>query len=311
MPSIISLAAAGAFLLSFASAETFDVRSQLLHNKFGDLSHLTPQVVRRQDDRFNATDETLNSITSAYSASRTASSASAASTGTASSPSSSPYWTGPDALYIINMCMPNLIDVDRATRLGINLRVKTESQALLEVAKLGISLGGSPFPCEQSVYIDLACHANATKPADYLAEQQCYCGSTFVEANQACNSCFLAHGLLGPSDKEYGDFMTSFSAKVCDATPMAGGIAAAAKTDLPDQTTVLNFAPKTAVAHPSSTAVSLYATLPPLSMPAFTGEATARATNWGNWPTSAASAYTAPVMGVVFSAVALGAALVL
>lgn len=110
--------------------------------------------------------------------------------------------------------------------------------------------------------------------------------------------------------------MSSFSGKVCDATPAPGGILAAAKTDLPVQTAIgtdMSFAPKSVVKHLSSTAVSLYADLPSLSIPAITGEATARATTWGNWQgaTSAASGYAAPVVGVIVGAVALVAALVL
>ena len=334
---IFSLAAAGALLLSTAAAETYDVRAQVLHDKFG--LDLASRMVRRQDESLNSTDDTLSSIASSATADITSLSSSlpsrttglitsrtlsASSTGSAFN-SDVPYWSGPDEQYIIDMCLPNFLDEARASRLGIELTSKTQEGAYLEGAKLAISLGGSPYPCEQAVYIEYACHANATKPADYLAEQQCYCGSTFFDADQACNDCFLAHGLVSASKQEYGDRMDKFSEKVCDATPVAGGVFAAAKTMLPDAQTRLEWASKSVVQHPSSTAVSLYATLPALSVPALTGEATARATNWGNWPgvkgseatnsgsgaTNAAVGGVVPIAGAVLGAMMLGAGLVL
>lgn len=338
MTRLSSLAAAGALLLSATSvaAENFDVRGQLLHHKFGD--SVAHHLIRRQEFNSSETqtaDDLLSSeVTSAtptatdssasdlwgeldsvtLSASRTGGSLLSSATASVSDDYYG-YWSGPDAAYVADMCMPNLFDESRARGLGIELYVTSVEAAYLEAAKLAISLGGSPFPCEQSIYIEYACHANATKPVDYLAEQQCYCGSTIWEADQACNDCLLAHGLKGPSKKDYGDMMSSFSSKVCAATPMAGGIGAAAETDLPDQTAILSYEKASAVAHPSQTAVSYYAEVKPMSIPTITGEAVARQTTWGNMDgkggSSSAGVNVAPMMGAILGAMSLGAALIL
>lgn len=339
MTRLYSLAAAGALLLSAASvaAESFDVRNMALEHKFGDL--VAHQPVRRQE--FNSTEtqnpDDLSSEFTSATATATGARASdlqgdldsttvapsrtrsalfgAATTTSASNSDYYGYWSGPDLEYIADMCMPNLVDTSRAYSLGIKLQVTNQKDAYLEMAKLVISLGGSPFPCEQGLYIEYACHANATKPVDYLAEQQCYCGSTFWEADQACNDCFLAHGLKGPSKKEYGDRMTSFSSKVCDSTPMPHGIGMAAQTDLPDQTSILSYESASAVPHPSKSAVSYYATIKPMSVPAITGEAAARQTTWGNMDgkggSSGAGVNAAPMLGAILGAMALGAGLIL
>lgn len=302
MTRLYSLAAACGILLSATSvaAENFDVRGQLLKHKFGDF--VAHHLVRRQE--LNATE--IQSADDLVSANTTSASASDDYYG---------YWSGPDATYLVDMCMPNMFDESRARDLGIKFYVTSIEAGYVEAAKLAISLGGSPFPCEQSIYIEYACHANATKPVDYLAEQQCYCGSTFWEADQACNDCFLAHGLKGPSKKDYGDTMNSFSSKVCAATPIAGGIIAAAKTDLPDQTAILSYEKASAVAHPSQTAVSYYAEVKPMSIPAITGEAAARQTTWGNMDGkggfSGAGVNVAPMCGAILGAMALGAGLIL
>ena len=334
------MAAAGAILLSATSvvAENFDVRGQLLHLKFGD--SVAHHFVRRQElnsaETLSADDLVSADITSAsaaatatgttasdlwdepdsttLSASRTRGSLFASATASASDDYYG-YWSGPDSAYLLDMCMPNMFDESRARDLGIKFYVTSVEEGYREAAKLAISLGGSPFPCEQAVYIEYACHANATKPVDYLAEQQCYCGSTFWEADQACNDCLLSHGAKGPSKKDYGDRMYSFSSKVCATTPMAGGIIAAAKTDLPDQTAIFGYEEASAVAHPSQTAVSYYAEVKPMSVPAITGEAAARQTTWGNWGGnggfSGAGVNTAPMVGVILGAMALGAGLIL
>lgn len=339
MTRLYSLAAAGALLLSatFVTAESFDVRNMVLEHKFGDL--VAHQLVRRQE--FNSTetqtpDDLLSSELTSVTATATGASASdssgdldsttvapsrtrsalfGAATTSASDSDYYGYFSGPDLAYIANMCMPNLVDTSRANSLGIKLKVTNQKDAYLEMAKLVISLGGSPFPCEQGLYIEYACHANATKPVDYLAEQQCYCGSTFWEADQACNDCFLAHGLKGPSKKEYGDRMNSFSSKVCDSTPMPRGIGMAAQTELPDQTAILRYESASAVAHPSKSAVSYYATIKPMSVPAITGEAAARQTTWGNMDGkggySGAGVNAAPMLGAILGAMALGAGLIL
>ena len=341
MMRLSSLAAAGALLLSAtsAAAESFDVRNMILSHKFGDLA--AHHLIRRQE--FNSTetrrpDDIIDSENASASASATTTGASPSdlwgdldSTTLAPSRTSSAffgsattsasdsdyygYWSGPDLEYLADMCMPNLVDTSRAYSMGIKLQVTNQKDAYLEMAKLVISLGGSPFPCEQGMYIEYACHANATKPVDYLAEQQCYCGSTFWEADQACNDCFLAHGLKGPSKKDYSERMNSFSSKVCDSTPMPQGIGMAAQTELPDQTALLSYEGASAVAHPSKSAVSYYATIKPMSVPTITGEAAARQTTWGNMDGkggfNGAGMNVAPMFGAILGAVALGAGLIL
>lgn len=145
------------------------------------------------------------------------------------------------------------------------------------------SLHDSPFPCEQQVYILNTCVANDTTSIDYLAEQQCICGSNFRETIQGCGACYSAHGLTSETENT-NELVSSIWTAECSARPtqafqeilysIAYRIASTASTPQSETTTTLENDQ-----FPSQTAVSNYWTgLPSPSLGSITGSATARAT---------------------------------
>merc|ERR1711977_716001 len=80
------------------------------------------------------------------------------------------------------------------------------------------SLHDSPFPCEQQVYILNTCVANDTTSIDYLAEQQCICGSNFRETIQGCGACYSAHGLTSETENT-NELVSSIWTAECSARP--------------------------------------------------------------------------------------------
>lgn len=145
------------------------------------------------------------------------------------------------------------------------------------------SLHDSPFPCEQQVYILNTCVANDTTAIDYLAEQQCICGSNFRETIQGCGACYSAHGLTSDMEKS-NELVSSMWSAECSARPtqafqeilysIAYRIELTASTPQSETTTTLENDQ-----FPSQTAVSNYWTgLSSPSLGSITGSATARAT---------------------------------
>ncbi|KAK0110940.1 hypothetical protein ONS96_002524 [Cadophora gregata f. sp. sojae] len=168
--------------------------------------------------------------------------------------------------YLQNMCLPNLgAYMDNNGPLGLIFQ----------------SLHDSPAPCEQQAYILNICVANDTTAIDYLAEQQCVCGSNFREANEGCNACYAAHGYT--SDVAGEAMLSAIWTAECSARPtqrfwdLIAGFAETATTASEDRRTTTLENDR----FPSQTAVSNYWTgLPSASLGSITGSATARATTY-------------------------------
>ncbi len=188
-----------------------------------------------------------------------------------------------DALYVAEMCTPDLISESYLKEIFGDLLPKTVTEAndladdeekLKALAvKLGMSFEKSPYPCEQLIYIGAACTAEMTnnKPSkeDYEKEQRCICDSNFWDIDVGCNNCYLAHGMLPgtnstafpvPSASEVAH-MSTLSSKACQVTPVpSGGIVAILNDDIDRQAepeagmsygefSDLKFASKTAVSN--------------------------------------------------------------
>jgi hypothetical protein len=80
------------------------------------------------------------------------------------------------------MCYPLYSNSTRTIELGLSIESEISS------------LANSPFPCEQEMYMGIACRANGTTELDFLAEQECLCGGAFWEAMEGCNDYYFAHG---------------------------------------------------------------------------------------------------------------------
>ncbi|PVH78014.1 hypothetical protein DL98DRAFT_517008 [Cadophora sp. DSE1049] len=169
------------------------------------------------------------------------------------------------ALYLQEMCLPNVAEY-------IN-NVDSSYDNLIP------SLHDSPLPCEQEAYIINTCIANDTTAIDYLAEQQCICGSNFRETFEGCNACYLAHGFTSELEGTE-ELMSSIWTAECSARPTQAFTdllyiaAETVSTPRSDSTTTLENDQ-----FPGQTAVSNYWTgLPSASLGSITGSATARAT---------------------------------
>lgn len=148
------------------------------------------------------------------------------------------------------------------------------------------SLEDSPFPCDQMVYILVACSANGTSEIDFLAEQQCFCKGSYWEASKACSACRFAHGSQDDSPEEADSPRSSLQTAECSPTPPFQPFSnlmptlnrtAARLTPLPKLTLTND-------KFPSDTAVSNYYTKPVSFTPgSITGSATARLTSFTNW----------------------------
>ncbi|OBT81405.1 hypothetical protein VE02_10036 [Pseudogymnoascus sp. 03VT05] len=98
----------------------------------------------------------------------------------------------PNKIYLDSMCLPTKAKLGR-----------------VPLAEIVASMANSPFLCEQRIYLERTCFANGTTTNDFLAEQQCLCGSNYFEALATCYDCQIAHGLVvAPSD------LASFSSRV-------------------------------------------------------------------------------------------------
>jgi hypothetical protein len=75
----------------------------------------------------------------------------------------------------------------------------------------------SPYPCDQSQYIESICTANGTSEINFLAEQQCLCNGSFWEVKEACDACYFAHGYQQISPG--GASSTRSSLKTAECSP--------------------------------------------------------------------------------------------
>ncbi|OBT46757.1 hypothetical protein VE00_02601 [Pseudogymnoascus sp. WSF 3629] len=114
----------------------------------------------------------------------------------------------PNRIYLDAMCLPT--------------KAKLGSVSLAEIVA---SMASSPFPCEQRIYLERTCFANGTTTNDFLAEQQCLCGSNYFEALAACYDCQIAHGLVvTPSSlASFSSVVSSRSTAECSASPVTQG----------------------------------------------------------------------------------------
>lgn len=195
------------------------------------------------------------------------------------------YLSGADAVlkdsasaYLDTMCLPNLSNATRQ----ISLK--------LSVNDLAASLGMSPFPCEQEMYIGAVCTANGTTPDDFLAEQECLCTGGYWEAVRGCNACNYAHGYRGSPPVsaaafEYStaSYISSLRAAECHVSPPYQPFSNLLPTF---NITAAEDSPLTTLAsdlYPNNTAVSNYFTATQSMTPGrITGSATARLTIWTN-----------------------------
>ena len=122
-------------------------------------------------------------------------------------------------------CFPNMLDIPKLLSLGIK---ESDSEASI-MKKMMSLLDDSNYPCEQLVYIPMACGAKGRATVDYEAEQMCYCGSTYWDSVSGCNECLRAQGVKGiegldiPSVTENKAEMASVSSEYCGATPPPDG----------------------------------------------------------------------------------------
>ncbi|KFY55367.1 hypothetical protein V497_07010 [Pseudogymnoascus sp. VKM F-4516 (FW-969)] len=114
----------------------------------------------------------------------------------------------PNRIYLDAMCLPTKSKLDPAP-----------------LSELVAAMANSPFPCEQRIYLERTCFANGTTPNDFLAEQQCLCGSNYFSALAACYGCRIAHGLVvTPADLvEFSSQVSRHSTAECEATPVSQG----------------------------------------------------------------------------------------
>jgi hypothetical protein len=149
------------------------------------------------------------------------------------------------------------------------------------------SLHDSPLPCEQENYIIYTCIANDTTEIDFLAEQQCICGSNFLEAYEGCNACYRTHGHApDQADAASGESrISSIWTAECSARPtqafteylFIGQDVESIHSSLVNSPTITLKDDK----FPNNTAVSNYWTgLPSATLGSITGSATARATSY-------------------------------
>lgn len=114
----------------------------------------------------------------------------------------------PNRIYLDSMCIPT------KAKLG-----------WVPLDELVAAMASSPFPCEQRIYLEQTCFANGTTTNDFLAEQQCLCGSNYFEALAACYDCQIAHGLVvTPSGlASFSSAVSRHSTDECSASPVTQG----------------------------------------------------------------------------------------
>ncbi|KAL5318002.1 hypothetical protein ACEPPN_015106 [Leptodophora sp. 'Broadleaf-Isolate-01'] len=171
----------------------------------------------------------------------------------------------PSITYVTSVCLPGYMEAFN--------NVDVSFEEMLE------SLHDSPLPCEQEGYIFYTCMAHGTTEIDFLAEQQCICGSNFLSANEGCNACYREHG--SPNGIEVPESeVSSIWTAACSASPTQPFSAYFNTAD--DQ----QFSPTITLGtdkFPNNTAISNYWTgVPSASVGSITGSATARATEWAD-----------------------------
>ncbi|KAL2068552.1 hypothetical protein VTL71DRAFT_14889 [Oculimacula yallundae] len=191
-----------------------------------------------------------------------------------------------DLHYLARMCYPNYSDPP----------IDSSNSADYTIASL---LHDSPLPCEQVQFIFNGCIANGTTEIDYLAEQQCFCGSNFLDAYRGCIDCSRIHGFSEGAEQTLAQIDTVWTAE-CKSGPSPGFVSLFDEA-LPEQPET----PTTTLSgdrFPSQTAVSNYWTGAPRAiLGSITGSATARQTTHSDfwegkntvtttiWPSSSSS----------------------
>lgn len=113
----------------------------------------------------------------------------------------------PVAIYLDKMCYPVHFNFSGVLELGITINHQPSS------------LYDSPFPCERALYILDLCTANGTAEVDFLAEQQCLCGSSYWELSEGCSACYNAHGYTPVPPAVASSSLSSLSTAECSQTP--------------------------------------------------------------------------------------------
>lgn len=174
--------------------------------------------------------------------------------------------------YLNEMCRPLWSNTTRNTQLHLTINQEIPSLAF------------SPFPCEQTMYLEEICTANGTTEVDFLAEQECLCGSDFFKLTNACSDCWYAHGYVdGLSPAQVSSKVASLQTAECSPSPPYQPYSNLLP---PINITSVKLSPTLNLGNdrfPNMTAVSNYFTETRSATPgSITGSATARLTSWTN-----------------------------
>lgn len=180
-------------------------------------------------------------------------------------------YNDPAEAYLTSMCYPLYSNSTRRAELKLSFDEMIPSLAF------------SPFPCEQSIYLQQICTANGTTVNDFLAEQECLCQGSFFTVVAGCNDCQLAHGYKAYTPEEASSKLSSLSVAECAPTPpfqpyinLVGRVNITSASLSPPLTLGVD-------KFPNMTAVSNYFTETASVTPGtITGSATARLTSWTN-----------------------------
>jgi hypothetical protein len=142
----------------------------------------------------------------------------------------------------------------------------------------------SPFPCEQEIYLLNICTANGTAEIDFLAEQQCLCGSPYFDLILQCDACLYTHGLIVTNTPaQVTSFWSAMQTAECSPSPPYqpfSNLFPAVDYSYQSLSPSLTLAPDR---FPNITAVSLYVTQTRSATPGLiSGSATGRLTTWTN-----------------------------
>ncbi|KAL3417496.1 hypothetical protein PVAG01_10506 [Phlyctema vagabunda] len=177
--------------------------------------------------------------------------------------------------YLSEVCYPNLNNQTRRAELHLS------ANDLLP------SLGSSPFPCEQMLYLNTICTANGTTEIDFLAEQQCLCNGAFFDVMAGCDACFFSHGSQASTPEEASSTVSSLSSAECSPSPPFQPYSNLLPPVSRINITELSFRPSLTLGNdqfPSNTVVSNYFTPTRSIAPGeITGSATARLSSWTNF----------------------------
>lgn len=113
----------------------------------------------------------------------------------------------PTSDYLSYMCLPLFSNLTRTRELDTSV-----------VGRI-TNLAKSPYPCEQSMYLQAICTANGTQEVDFLAEQECLCNGNFFKATAGCDACYLVHGFPNVTKEEAQSSLTSRSLAECTPSP--------------------------------------------------------------------------------------------